>query len=308
MYNGSNVDCAYFHNGAAEEIRMANRTPGEVAEYAVQSGVAKAGLSLLSLLALGFGAGAFIALGYLLSIRVTASVPVEWGSFASLLGASVFPLGLILVLIGGGELLTGNMMTLSIARLSGRITSGQVAVNWFWVTLSNFAGAMFVAYFFGHVVGLIESGPYLEKTVSAAAQKLDEPFLQAFISGIGCNWLVSLAVWLAYAANSTGGKIAGIWFPTMAFVAIGFQHVVANMFVIPAAIFAGYFTWVEYAANFVPVFLGNAVGGSLFVAGIYWVAYLRNGTERAKCGVRNGHGADSTAEREPKTGKPTISA
>ncbi|GIP34159.1 formate/nitrite transporter family protein [Paenibacillus sp. J2TS4] len=278
---------------------MTHRTPREIAEYAVQSGVAKARLPLLSLLALGFGAGAFIALGYLLSIRVTASVPAEWGSFASLLGASVFPLGLILVIIGGGELLTGNMMTLAIARMSRQITTWQVAGNWLWITISNFAGALFVAYFFGHVVGLTESGPYLEKTIGAAAQKLDESFLQAFISGIGCNWLVSLAVWLAYASNSTGGKIAGIWFPTMAFVAIGFQHVVANMFVIPAAIFAGQFTWMEYAANFVPVFLGNAVGGSLFVGGIYWMAYLRNEPQRAVPGMRAGH---QTVGPKPKTG------
>jgi formate/nitrite transporter FocA (FNT family) len=100
--------------------------------------------------------------------------------------------------------------------------------------------------------------------------------MQAFISGIGCNWLVAAAVWLSYGANDMVGKIAGIWFPTMAFVAIGFQHVVANMFVIPAAIFAGQASWFAYFENFIPVFLGNAVGGTVFIGLAYWHAYKKN--------------------------------
>lgn len=114
------------------------------------------------------------------------------------------------------------------------------------------------------------------KTVSIAEHKLDVTFAQAFFSGIGCNWLVAAAVWLSYGSEDMTGKILGIWFPTMTFVAIGFQHVVANMFVIPAAIFAGHFTWIEYLHNFVPVFLGNAVGGSVFVALAYYQAYKKS--------------------------------
>ena len=98
-----------------------------------------------------------------------------------------------------------------------------------------------------------------------AGHKLDDGFLQAFLSGIGRNWLVALAVWLSYGSDQMSGKILGIWFPTMAFVAIGFQHVVANMFLIPAAIFEGYYSWGEYFINFIPVWLGNFVGGALFV-------------------------------------------
>ncbi|MNE76177.1 Nitrite transporter NirC [compost metagenome] len=120
---------------------------------------------------------------------------------------------------------------------------------------------------------MVEHGPYLEYTVAMAHKKLADPFLIAFISGIGCNWLVSSAVWMYYGAKDGAGAALGIWFPTMAFVALGFQHVVANMFLLPAAIFAGEMTWLQYAANFVPVFLGNAVGGSLFVAGIYRLAF-----------------------------------
>lgn len=103
--------------------------------------------------------------------------------------------------------------------------------------------------------------------------------MQAFVSGIGANWLVCLAVWLNFAADDVAGKILGIWFPIMAFVAIGFQHVVANMFIIPAAIFAGYYGWYDFLENMVSVFLGNAVGGAIFVGGFYKVVYLQKEKE-----------------------------
>jgi len=129
-----------------------------------------------------------------------------------------------------------------------------------------------VAYFFGHLLGLTE-GAYLDKTVAAATSKASADFVHAFVSGIGCNWLVCLAVWLAYASREMSGKILGIWFPIMAFVAIGFQHVVANMFLIPAAIFAGYLSWAALVHNLVAVFLGNAVGGAIFVGLAYYVSF-----------------------------------
>jgi formate/nitrite transporter len=159
--------------------------------------------------------------------------------------------------------------------MANKVSMRQVIFNWFLVTVSNFIGAVFVAYFFGHLIGMTETAPFLDKTVNIAQHKLEASFLQAFISGIGCNWLVASAVWLSYGANDMAGKIVGIWFPTMTFVAIGFQHVVANMFVIPAAIFAGHFTWWEYLQNFIPVFLGNAVGGSVFIAMAYFHAYKK---------------------------------
>jgi formate/nitrite transporter len=194
---------------------------------------------------------------------------------STLIGASVFPIGLILTLLAGGELLTGNMMAVPLAKFAHKISVSKVLKNWTLITVSNFAGAIFIAYVFGHLTGLTETGIFLEKTVSIADHKLEATFLEAFLSGIGCNWLVAAAVWLSYGAEDMAGKIFGIWFPTMTFVAIGFQHVVANMFVIPAAIFAGHFTWLDYLDNFVPVFLGNAVGGTIFVAMAYWFAYQK---------------------------------
>ncbi|MGQ8875471.1 formate/nitrite transporter family protein [Paenibacillus sp. TSA_86.1] len=259
---------------------MATKTPQEVAQYTAKAGLKKAQNPVSSVLILGFLAGAFIALGFLLDIRVIASAPAEWGSIATFIGAAVFPVGLILVLIGGGELLTGNMMAVPLAAITRKISPASMLKNLLLVTFGNLLGALFVAFFFGHVLGLTAEGVYLTKVVDMAGHKLHDSFLQAFISGIGCNWLVALAVWLSYAADTMSGKILGIWFPTMAFVAIGFQHVVANMFLIPAAIFEGHYSWGQYAMNFIPVWLGNLTGGAMFVAAAYWMVYLRK-TEQA---------------------------
>lgn len=167
------------------------------------------------------------------------------------------------------------MMTLPIAWFSRKIGFGSVLKNWVVVTISNFIGAIFVAYFFGHVVGLTE-GAFLTKTVAIANAKVHDSFLQALISGIGCNWLVCLGVWLAFGSKDVAGKILGMWFPVMAFVGIGFQHVVANMFLIPAAIFAGQMTWSQYFPNFSAVFIGNLIGGVVFVGLAYFIAYQKN--------------------------------
>jgi formate/nitrite transporter len=261
---------------------MAYSKPDQIMQITVENGYKKANYPIRETLILGFEAGAFIALGYLLFIRITATLPVNLDGLSSLIGASLFPIGLILTLLAGGELLTGNMMAVPLARMANKISTKQVMINWFLVTVSNFVGAIFVAYVFGHLVSLTETAPYLAKTISIAQHKLEASFLQAFLSGIGCNWLVASAVWLCYGAEDMMGKIAGIWFPTMAFVAIGFQHVVANMFVIPAAIFAGHFTWIEYLQNFIPVFLGNAVGGTVFIAMAYYHAYKKTSNKQSK--------------------------
>lgn len=255
---------------------MSFYSPEEILKVAQKTGIEKVHFPLRRTVILGFLAGAYISLGFLLYIRVTASTPEEiWGTLSSFLGAAVFPLGLIFVLIAGGELLTGNMMALTTARLQGKISSLEIVKNWTIISLSNFLGAVFVAYFFGHYLGLTESGEYLTRTLVIAGEKIREPALAALVSGIGANWLVCLAVWLAYAAKDVTGKILGIWFPIMAFVAIGFQHVVANMFIIPAAIFAGYFSWFDYLENFILVFSGNLIGGGIFVGGFYSFAYKK---------------------------------
>lgn len=196
--------------------------PSQITELVIAAGVKKAHLPTRATLILGFLAGAFISLGFLLAIHVSTMIPAQWASFGNLLGAAVFPIGLILVILAGGELLTGNMMSLPLAMFARRIGLGAVARN----------------------------------------------------------WLVCLAVWLSYASREMSGKILGIWFPIMAFVAIGFQHVVANMFLIPAAIFAGYLDWAQFGHNLLAVFLGNAVGGAIFVGLAYYVSYGASGQEQ----------------------------
>ncbi|XJZ29027.1 formate/nitrite transporter family protein [Bacillota bacterium Lsc_1132] len=261
---------------------MGYHKPERIAELAIEAGVNKTKLPIPNVFMLAFLGGAFISLGFLLDIRVIGNLPQQWGSFASFLGAAVFPVGLILIVLGGGELITGNMMSVSMAFYSKKIKLKHLLNNWVWVTLGNLVGALFIAYFFGHIVGLTETGPFLTKTVAIAQGKLHDTFLQTLISAIGCNWLVGLAIWLAYGADDFIGKIAGMWFPIMAFVAIGFQHVVANMFVIPAAIFAGHFTWMDFVSNIIPTYIGNAIGGAIFVGFIYFFSYQKqNNLNRA---------------------------
>ncbi|MCI0911518.1 MULTISPECIES: formate/nitrite transporter family protein [Pseudomonas] len=259
---------------------MSVNTPSRITELVIEAGTRKAHMPARATLILGFLAGAFISMGFLLDIHVSAMIPAPWASLGNLLGAAVFPIGLILVILAGGELLTGNMMSLPLAMFARRIRLVDVARNWGLVTVANLLGALFVAYCFGHLLGLTE-GAYLSKTLAAATSKASADFLHAFVSGIGCNWLVCLAVWLAYASREMSGKVLGIWFPIMAFVAIGFQHVVANMFLIPAAIFAGYLSWGQLVHNLAAVFLGNAVGGAIFVGLAYYLSFGASAEEQA---------------------------
>lgn len=252
---------------------MAFYKPEEIKDIAINTGAAKANASLMKMLILGFFGGAFIALGFLLDIRIMGTMPAEWGSFGTFIGATMFPLGLILVLLAGADLITGNMMTVAMALFSRKIGFGKLVSNWIIITLANLVGALFVAYFFGHYVGLTE-GAFAEKTMAVATSKVDASFMQIVVSGVGCNWLVCLAVWLCMGAQDFVGKILGIWFPVTAFVTIGFQHVVANMFVIPAGIFAGAdVTWGDFFYNISGAFIGNVIGGVVFVGLAYFVAF-----------------------------------
>ena len=169
-------------------------------------------------------------------------MPQEWGSLVTLIGASVFPIGLICILLGGGELLTGNMMAVSIAYFAKKVTLTQLVSNWVLIGIFNLSWCFIYRLFFWPFCRS-HRRRFLAKTIATAEAKVDDPFWVAFVSGIGCNWLVSIAVWLSYGAKDFSGEILAIWFPTMTFVLIGFQHVVANMFIIPAAIFAGALSW-----------------------------------------------------------------
>jgi formate transporter len=251
-------------------------TPSETAQAAVSTGAAKTKMSVGQLLVLGFLGGAFIAMGALLDIRITAGMPPSAGTLSAFVGAAVFPVGLMLVVIAGAELLTGNMGTIPIALFSGKASVSGLIKNWFWVLIGNFIGSLFVAYFFGVVAHVLIADPWKTQTIAIAVSKAKLPFGATIASAIGCNWLVVLAVWLAYASKDIISKIFAIWFPVMAFVAIGFQHVVANMFFIPAGMMLGApITVGQLIKELAGAFIGNTIGGALFVAMAYWFVYLR---------------------------------
>ncbi|GBG96403.1 formate/nitrite transporter family protein [Lactococcus termiticola] len=249
--------------------------PAEILAAMIHSGEEKVSRPLYEKAILGFVGGAMISLGYLLYIRSIASVAESLGSLASLIGASVFPIGLIVIIMGGGELVTSNMAAVATSLFAKKINIGQLIANWIVITIFNIIGAICVAYFFGHVVGLTHVGVYQHEILTVANAKLSAGPLATFISGIGCNWFVGAAVWMAYGAKDAAGKLLAIWFPIMAFVAIGFQHSIANAFAIPAAIFEGGTTWLRFWQNFGLVYLGNIVGGAIFLAAFYYISYKR---------------------------------
>jgi formate transporter len=266
--------------------------PLEMARKAEQVGVVKATTSTANTFALSVLAGAFIALGAIFATTVTAGgADVPFGVLR-LLGGLAFSLGLILVIVAGAELFTGNNLIV-MAWAGRRVRTIHVARNWTIVYLGNFVGALATA-------GILFVGKQYEfgggavgvQALSIAAAKTDLGFVQAIALGALCNGLVCLAVWLCYSARTTTDKILAIVPPIAAFVAAGFEHCVANMFFIPMGLLVKgdeafvsqqsglpdltTLTWERFVtANLVPVTIGNIVGGAVMVGAIYWFVYLR---------------------------------
>lgn len=241
-------------------------TQREVLEIIAEKAEAKTKMSLLKLSVLGILGGLFISLGYIAYIRAATITNV-------VVGSCMFPIGLVFIVLVGGELATGNMLIMPVGFYMKRISALQVLWNWFVVLLTNLIGSLFAAYVFGHYVGVTE-GAFLERTLITATAKVSDSFSVAFFSGIMCNIFVCLAVWLAFSAKDFTGKLLGMWFAIMIFVVTGTQHVVANMFVIPAAIFAGAdISWTDFTVNLLPVGLGNAVGGAIVIGLPYSLIY-----------------------------------
>ncbi|MCW5899034.1 MAG: formate/nitrite transporter family protein [Flavobacteriales bacterium] len=252
-------------------------SPREIAERVQRVGVTKARLSLAPLAVLGFLAGAFIGFGALFYNIVAADIELGFAA-TRLLGGLVFCLGLLLVVVAGAELFTGNNL-LVMAWADRAITTGELLRNWTVVLLSNFVGAAGLAalvHFSGHAA--MADGAVGESYVRIAAAKCDLPFGTAFFSGILCNALVCLAVWMTYAGRTVVDKALAIVFPITAFVAAGFEHSVANMYLIPMGLLldsGGSVTVQGMFTNLLPVILGNIVGGGGFVALVYHLVYRR---------------------------------
>jgi formate transporter len=267
---------------------MAYKTPDQIATAAVNAGLAKANLSPGRMLGGSFLAGAYIAFAGLLGIAVTSGLPPAiWGTLPTLIFGAAFSMGLILVIIAGSELVTGNMALLPLAVSSRRITVGRAGMSLGIVTVGNLLGSLLVAWFFAVQTGVIGNAgsadgtpgamTFARLTGIATGKAVTETDWQIFLRAVACNWLVCLAVWMALAAEDIGGKILAIVFPITAFVAMGFDHVVANMFFLPAAVFAGVpgIGWGDVVNNWIFAYLGNFLGAGVFVAGIYWFLYLR---------------------------------
>ncbi len=261
-------------------------SPQEIADKVEAVGVAKAHLPAVPTLMLGVLAGGFIGLGALYFTLVVSDPQLSFG-VARVLGGVAFSLGLILVVVAGAELFTGNNL-LVMAWADRRITTPELLRNWTLVYASNAVGAVGLALvvYLSHHADMNDGAVGLQY-VKIAAAKTALPFWEAFFKGVLCNLLVCLAVWLALAGRSVTDRVIAIVFPISAFVAAGFEHSVANMYFIPLGILlkdsvvakAGFdaasLNWSGFAGNLIPVTLGNIIGGSVMVALVYYTIYRR---------------------------------
>jgi formate transporter len=266
--------------------------PPEIARKSEAVGEAKANMLPLTVFALAVLAGAFIALGALFSTTVVAGGGDLPYGVVRLLAGLTFALGLVLVVVAGAELFTGNNLIV-MAWASGRIPTRRLLANWTIVYAGNFVGAVSTAglvcatrqYTFG-------SGEVGKAALAIATTKVGYGFVQAIALGVLCNALVCLAIWLTYAARTVTDKILAVLFPITAFVAAGFEHSVANMYFIPMGLFVKHdaawvastdglpdataLTWrAFFLDNLLPVTIGNVIGGALLVGAVYWFVYLR---------------------------------
>lgn len=275
-----------YGGGITMEERML--TTAEVTEETIQVGIKKgAKTHIAQTLIAGILAGAFIALGGFAASM--ASHSIDNAGLAKFVAGAIFPVGLILIIICGGELFTGNTL-LILAQVEGKITLKQMLKNWGIVYIGNFIGAFIIALLI-YNTGLLSTnadklGGY---AIKVASYKGGLSFIKAFTSGILCNLLVCLAVWGSYSAKDVASKVLIIWFPVMAFIVSGFEHSVANMYYFSIGIFAklnhnfietshvldkvAYVDIYHAIQNLIPVTLGNIVGGAVFVGLAYWAGY-----------------------------------
>ena len=260
-------------------------SPKEIAERVENVGVAKARLPLLSMIMLGTLAGAFIGLGALYFVLVISDHTLGF-AVGRVLGGVCFSLGLLLVVVAGAELFTGNNL-LVMAWADGKLSTWDVLRNWGVVCTANFAGAVaLAALVFGSGHTDMNGGAVGKAYLDIALAKCTLPWWSAFFRGVMCNVLVCMAVWMAFAGRSVVDKFIAIVFPISAFVAAGFEHSIANMYIIPlammlklsnAALPATYdaISVAGLANNLLPVIGGNIIGGSVLVALVYHVIYRR---------------------------------
>ena len=264
--------------------------PAQMAERVEKAGVAKGNRDFFSTFTLAVMAGFFIGLGGAFFTYVIHDSMLSTG-LTKLIGGFVFSLGLILVIITGAELFTGNNLIV-MAWASGKVSTASLLRNWTIVFFGNFVGSILtVILVFASQQYLFANGAVGQTALGIANSKVQLGFIQAIALGVLCNMLVCLAIWLTLSARSTIDKIAAIIFPITAFVAAGFEHSIANMYFIPMGLLIKNFdpafaaaaqidlsglTWVTFLVdNLLPVTIGNIIGGSVGVAAVYWSIFLR---------------------------------
>lgn len=267
-------------------------SPKEVATKWSETGLSKCKIPVLKMFILAVLAGVYIAFGAELFLLVSSDSTLGFG-FTRFISASVFTVGLMLVVVGGAELFTGNNLIV-IAVLDKKARWTDLFKSWFVVYIGNFVGSIILALFiFWSGTWGLNNNLVGANVLKVASSKISLSFVQAFFRGVLCNWLVCLAVWLSMASKDIIGKLFAIYFPIMAFVASGFEHSVANMFIIsygillktvPDVIKASGKTLLDFAnlnyatlftKNLIPVTLGNILGGAVFVGVVYWYIYLK---------------------------------
>jgi len=251
------------------------KAPAAIYDGAVAAGAAKASASWARIFKLGVAAGCHIGFGSYLAITVGGACPqlaeANPGLQKIIFGAFGLPFGLIMTLVTGGELFTGNTALVTAAVMEGKTTKTDLVKNWVSSYAGNFVGSILLAYL-AYRSGTLGNAP---ASVAIATAKCSLPFETAFVRGVLCNWLVCMAVYMASGCASLAGKMVAVWFPISAFVALGLDHSVANMFIIPLGMLRGAQITVGdfIVKNLIPVTLGNIVGGALCVMGIYGTAF-----------------------------------
>ena len=250
-------------------------SPAEIAEIWVQNGVRKANLRTLPMFLLALFAGMFISLGSIGYLTMTGNLVGPLAVLGKLLGAALFPMGLVLVILCGAELFTGNNL-LTLALLDKKITVSKMLRNWILVYLGNCIGAYVVA-FLAYKSGLF-SGEVMANNIAKVAEvKANLPFIEAVIRAMFCNILVVLACWMQAGSKCFTGKILSMFFPITLFVLSGFEHSIANVFFIPLGQLCGAnVTFAQaWLGNILPVTLGNMIGGALLVPSVYYFAFIK---------------------------------
>jgi len=286
---------------------MVFHPPVAIVAKAGDAGKYKVGLPAWNMVIRGFMSGAFIAMGAALATVcstgiMATDVAVRYGAasagFSQLILGAVFPVGLIITVLTGAELFTGDAMLAPMAAFIHKVSWAQVANLWIWVYIGNFIGSIVFAYIMAYgpfttwdAAGAATVTAFGTRAIAIASAKVSyvgvAGMWSAFLKAIACNWLVNLAILLGICSDDMVGKFFGIWFPIMAFVSSGFEHSIANMYFIPAGLLTQGFitdptkinaglTWVTmWTNNIIIVTIGNIVGGMLFVGVIYWVAFRK---------------------------------